>query len=99
VSAPLGEQERAGFQHVAQAEERFFSGRVATGLGNSFSDDGAMNDSGETDLIHLLQLHETYHRGQITLLSYVYARLNDNSVFSQLKVQRHCDSSPSSLIR
>ena len=55
--------------------------KLATGLGSSFSDDGAMNNAGETDLIDLLQLHETYHRGHITLLKYIYARLNDGSVF------------------
>jgi hypothetical protein len=59
--------------------------KLATGLGNSFSDDGAMNNRGETDLIHLLQLHETYHRGQITLQKYIYARLNNSNGFgSQL---------------
>ena len=49
--------------------------KLATAVGTTFSDDGAVNKSGETDLIHLLQLHETYHRGQITFQKYIYARL------------------------
>lgn len=49
--------------------------RLAAGLGNSVRDDGAENQRGETDLVNLLQLHETYHRGQITLQKYLCARL------------------------
>jgi hypothetical protein len=50
--------------------------KLATAVGTSFSDDGAVSQRGETDLVHLLQLHETYHRGQITFQKYIYARLN-----------------------
>lgn len=53
--------------------------KLATAVGTSFSDDGAVSQRGETDLVHLLQLHETYHRGQITLQKYIYARLNGSS--------------------
>jgi len=49
--------------------------RLVAGLGNSVRDDGAENQRGETDLVNLLQLHETYHRGQITLQKYLCARL------------------------
>ena len=48
--------------------------KIAAGVGTTFSDDGAEDDKGETDLVNLLQLHETYHRGQITLQKYLYAR-------------------------
>jgi len=47
---------------------------LAACVGASFKDDGAENERGETDLASLLLLHETYHRGQITLLKYLYAR-------------------------
>jgi hypothetical protein len=49
--------------------------RIVAGLGNSVRDDGAENQRGETDLVNLLQLHETYHRGQITLQKYLCTRL------------------------
>jgi DinB superfamily len=48
--------------------------KIATGVGSSISDDGAENQRGETDLVNILTLHETYHRGQITLQKYLYAR-------------------------
>jgi len=50
--------------------------KIRVGIGNSFSDDGAENEKGEADLVNLLQLHETYHRGHITLQKYLYARSN-----------------------
>jgi uncharacterized damage-inducible protein DinB len=50
--------------------------KLATAVCNSFGDDGAVSHRGETDLVRLLQLHETYHRGQITFQKYIYARLN-----------------------
>ena len=48
--------------------------KIAAGVGTTFSDDGAEDDKGETDLVNLLQLHETYHRGHITMQKYLYAR-------------------------
>lgn len=48
--------------------------KLAAGVDTSFRDDGAENERGETDLVDLIQLHETYHRGQITFQKYVYAR-------------------------
>lgn len=50
--------------------------KLAAGLCSSINDDGAENEKGETNLVNLLQLHETYHRGQITLEKYLYARLH-----------------------
>jgi uncharacterized damage-inducible protein DinB len=49
--------------------------KLATAVCTSFEDDGAVSQRGETDLVRLLQLHETYHRGQITFQKYIYARL------------------------
>ena len=50
--------------------------KLAAGLCSSIKDDGAENERGETDLVDLLQLHETYHRGQITFQKYLYPRLD-----------------------
>jgi hypothetical protein len=50
--------------------------KLAAGLCGSVNDDGAENERGKTDLVNLLQLHETYHRGHITLQKYLYARLH-----------------------
>jgi hypothetical protein len=55
--------------------------KLASAAGTSVSDDGGVNKNGETDLIHLLQLHETYHRGQITLQKYIHARLKNSNGF------------------
>jgi hypothetical protein len=53
---------------------------IAAGACRSFIDDGAENERGETDLVNLLQLHETYHRGHITLQKYLYERLQQRTV-------------------
>jgi hypothetical protein len=50
--------------------------RLSSGVGTSFEDDGAENEVGKIDITSLLRLHETYHRGQITLQKYVYSRIN-----------------------
>ena len=50
--------------------------KLAAGICASINDDGAENERGETNLVNLLQQHETYHRGQITLQKYLYARLH-----------------------
>lgn len=49
--------------------------RLAAGVSTSFADDGAVGTDGMVDLPALLTLHETYHRGQITLNKYFRARL------------------------
>ena len=49
--------------------------KIAAGARTTFSDDGSENERGETDLVNLLQLHETYHRDHITLQKYLYTRL------------------------
>ena len=49
--------------------------RLAAGIATSFADDGAPDSAGMVDLPILLTLHETYHRGQITLNKYVRARV------------------------
>ncbi len=51
--------------------------KLALGVGTTFRDDGSENGRGETDLVDLLSLHETYHRGQITFQKYVFSRLED----------------------
>jgi len=64
--------------------------KLATAVGTTFSDDGAANKKGETDLIHLVQLHETYHRGHITFQKYIYTRLDgSNGLGPQLRNQGH----------
>lgn len=52
---------------------------LAAAVGTTFRDDGAENERGEVDLITLLQLHEVYHRGHITLLKYIHSRLQRES--------------------
>lgn len=49
--------------------------KLAAGVGASIKDDSPQNDKGEIDLVALLQIHETYHRGQITLQKYFYSQL------------------------
>jgi hypothetical protein len=49
--------------------------KLAAGAGRSIHDDGAIDENGQVDLVNLLVLHETYHRGHITLLNYIYSRL------------------------
>lgn len=51
--------------------------KLAGGVGTTFQDDGSENSRGETDLVDLLNLHETYHRGHITFQKYVFSRLKD----------------------
>jgi hypothetical protein len=48
--------------------------RLGRGVGTSFRDDGAVNAENRVDLTDLLQLHETYHRGQITFQRYSISR-------------------------
>lgn len=48
--------------------------KLAVGVGTTFQDDGVEDERGETDLVDLIRLHETYHRGQITFQKYVYSR-------------------------
>jgi hypothetical protein len=50
--------------------------RLAAGVGTSIVDDGPKATDGRTDLVALLQLHESYHRGQITFQKYVYSRMH-----------------------
>jgi hypothetical protein len=56
-------------------EDRDRYRRLAAGVLTSFTDDGAPDATGMVALPELLALHETYHRGQITLNKYVRARL------------------------
>jgi hypothetical protein len=53
--------------------------KLSVGIRKSFSDDGAENERGEVDLVNLLQLHEAYHRGHITMQKYLYARVQQRS--------------------
>ncbi|MBA3995088.1 MAG: hypothetical protein C0469_16340 [Cyanobacteria bacterium DS2.3.42] len=46
--------------------------RLFRAVENSFLDDAGPKSAATFDLISLLNLHETYHRGQITLLRYLY---------------------------
>lgn len=48
--------------------------RLRKGLETSFHDDGAPDADNRVDLAVLIQLHETYHRGQITLAKYYRSR-------------------------
>ena len=73
--------ERIAVQQVAQllaetdpSEDPDCYRRLAAGISTSFADDGAVNDAGMIDLVALLTLHETYHRGQITLNKYIRSR-------------------------
>lgn len=58
-----------------EADARLYE-KLAAGISTSFSDDGAENESGEVDLVNVLRLHETYHRGQITFQKYIHSRLH-----------------------
>lgn len=49
--------------------------RLAAGVLTSVTDDGALDAEGLVDVPALLALHETYHRGQITLNKYIRSRL------------------------
>jgi hypothetical protein len=49
--------------------------RLAAGVTTSFRDDGAIDAMNRVDLFGLLQLHETYHRGQITYQKYAKSRI------------------------
>jgi len=46
--------------------------RLCSSVENSFLDDAGPASAATFDLNKLLNLHETYHRGQITLLRYLY---------------------------
>jgi len=49
--------------------------RLARGVSTSFHDDGAHDAHGMVAIPSLLLLHETYHRGQITLNKYIRSRM------------------------
>lgn len=49
--------------------------RLEAGVATSFKDDGVVNSENCVDIFSLLQLHETYHRGQITFQKYVKSRI------------------------
>ena len=49
--------------------------RLALGIQSSFADDGVVDHRGLVAVQALLGLHETYHRGQITLSKYILSRL------------------------
>ena len=48
--------------------------RLARGVSTSFADDGSVDSRGMVDIPALLLLHETYHRGQLTLNKYIRSR-------------------------
>jgi len=50
-------------------------GRLAPAVMSSFNDDGAVDARGMVDLSTVLLLHESYHRGQITLNKYIRSRM------------------------
>ncbi|MEM1199480.1 MAG: hypothetical protein AAGI06_09245 [Pseudomonadota bacterium] len=50
--------------------------KLGAGIGTSFVDDGVITQDGTVNLAELLQLHETYHRGQITFQTYLMSRLD-----------------------
>lgn len=56
-------------------EDRDRYRRLAAAISSSFADDGAPDAAGRVDIAAMLALHETYHRGQITLNKYVRSRL------------------------
>jgi hypothetical protein len=58
---------------VGEDRERYR--RLAASVTTSFADDGVPDAAGMVDLASLLALHETYHRGQITLNKYFSGRL------------------------
>jgi hypothetical protein len=49
--------------------------RLAPAVMSSFRDDGAVDAHGMVDVPTVLLLHESYHRGQITLNKYLRSRL------------------------
>jgi hypothetical protein len=49
--------------------------RLAAGFSTSFRDDGSPDGQGMVDIPTLVALHETYHRGQITLNKYIRSRM------------------------
>lgn len=52
--------------------------RLSSGLQASFKADSGPSDNFHFDLGMLLILHETYHRGHITLLRYLYRETQNN---------------------
>ncbi len=59
--------------------------RLCGSVKNSFLDDAGPQSAATFDLITLLNLHETYHRGQITLLRYLYRsrqEIHDERMFA-----------------
>lgn len=73
ASFPL--RELTGALHAAHPEDPASYQRLANGIATSLKDDGAVDGSGFVDVVQLLALHETYHRGQITLQKYFRARM------------------------
>lgn len=49
--------------------------RLGAAVLSSVTDDGAPDEEGQVDVPAVLALHETYHRGQITLNKYIRSRL------------------------
>jgi hypothetical protein len=47
---------------------------VRRGYASSLADDGPPEGDGKVSLVRLLELHECYHRGQITLQGYLFRR-------------------------
>lgn len=50
--------------------------RLRTGVGTSYADDGPPPNQDVVDIVDLMQFHETYHRGQITIQKYLISRMN-----------------------
>jgi uncharacterized damage-inducible protein DinB len=60
-------------RHDRESPERGYE-LLRKGVGTSFRDDGAVRLGDMVDLAALLQLHETYHRGQVTFQKYLHER-------------------------
>lgn len=63
-----------GLSATDRESDRSCYERLARGVSTSFSDDGAVDSRGMVDIPALLLLHETYHRGQLTLNKYIRSR-------------------------
>ena len=55
-------------------DERSYQ-RLARSVSTSFADDGTPDAEGMVEIPALLLLHETYHRGQVTLNKYIRSRM------------------------
>ncbi len=65
---------RALFAKYSDDDESQYR-KLEAGVETSFRDDGVVNSENCIDIFSLLQLHETYHRGQITFQKYVKSRI------------------------